>query len=66
MDKDTVTGLIVENRQKKGLYGIKNVSQGVWRGFYPDGKIKDIPPPGFITKAGTIIILNWVKNGISV
>ena len=39
----TVTGLIVENRQKKGLYGIKNVSQGVWRGFYPDGKIKDIP-----------------------
>ena len=35
--------LIVENRQKKGLYGIKNVSQGVWRGFYPDGKIKDIP-----------------------
>ena len=43
MDKDTVTGLIVENRQKKGLYGIKNVSQGVWRGFYPDGKIKDIP-----------------------
>ena len=43
MDKDTVTGLIVENRQKKGLYGIKNISQGVWRGFYPDGKIKDIP-----------------------
>ena len=43
MDKETVTGLIVENRQKKGLYGIKNVSQGVWRGFYPDGKIKDIP-----------------------
>ena len=43
MDKDTVTGLIVENRQKKGLYGIKNVSQGVWRGFYPDGKLKDIP-----------------------
>ena len=28
MDKDTVTGLIVENRQK---------------GFYPDGKLKDIP-----------------------
>ena len=28
MDKDTVTGLIVENRQKKGLYGIKNVSLG--------------------------------------
>ena len=20
-----------------------NVSQGVWRGFYPDGQIKDIP-----------------------
>ncbi|MCI6859527.1 MAG: hypothetical protein MR867_09580 [Eubacterium sp.] len=42
-DKDTVTGLVVENRQKKGLYGIKNISKGIWRGGYPDGKIREIP-----------------------
>ena len=43
-DKDTVTGLVVENRQHKGLYGIKNVSKGEWRGFYPNGETKDIAP----------------------
>lgn len=42
-DVDTVTGVIVENKKQKGLYGIKNVSQGIWRGLYPDGKIKEIP-----------------------
>ncbi len=41
-DKNKVTGLVVENRQKKGLYGIKNISDGVWRGCYPDGTIKEI------------------------
>lgn len=40
--KDDVTGIIVENKQHKGLYGIKNLSKGVWRGLYPDGKTKDI------------------------
>ncbi len=41
-DKDTVTGLIVENRQKKGLFGIKNVSRGTWRGTYPDNTVREI------------------------
>lgn len=41
-DKETVTGIVVENRQHKGLYGIKNVSDGVWKGLYPDGKTKEI------------------------
>ncbi|MCD8020933.1 MAG: hypothetical protein LUF92_15575 [Clostridiales bacterium] len=41
-NKDKVTGLVVENRQKKGLYGIKNVSKGVWRGMFPDGTVKEI------------------------
>lgn len=41
-DKDTVTGLIVENRQRKGLFGIKNVSGGIWRGMYPDNTVKEI------------------------
>ena len=41
-NKDKVTALIVENKQRKGLYGIKNISQGVWRGIYPNGSIKEI------------------------
>lgn len=41
-DKDTVTALVVENRQKKGLYGIKNISEGVWRGLFPDGTTREI------------------------
>ena len=41
-DKDTVTGLIVENKKKKGLYGIKNISRDVWRGMYPDHTIREI------------------------
>ncbi|MDO4977608.1 MAG: hypothetical protein Q4E53_10145 [Eubacteriales bacterium] len=40
--KEEVTGIVVENRQRKGLYGIKNVSQGVWRGVFPDNSTKDI------------------------
>lgn len=41
-DKDTVTAVVAENRQKKGLYGIKNVSRGVWRGLFPDGSTREI------------------------
>ena len=41
-NKDKVTALIVENRQRKGLYGIKNISQGVWRGIFPNGSVKEI------------------------
>ena len=41
-DKDTVTALVAENRNKKGLYGIKNVSKGVWRGLFPDGTTREI------------------------
>ena len=41
-DKDTVTAVVAENRQKKGLYGIKNVSKGAWRGLFPDGSTREI------------------------
>ncbi len=41
-DKDTVTALVAENRNKKGLYGIKNVSKGIWRGLFPDGTTREI------------------------
>ena len=33
---------VAENRQKKGLYGIKNLSGGVWRGRFPDGTLREI------------------------
>ena len=42
LDYETVTGQIVENRRKKGLFGIKNLSDGFWRGFYPDGTTREI------------------------
>lgn len=41
-DTETVTGLIVENSKRKGLYGIKNVSNGCWRGLYPDNSTREI------------------------
>lgn len=41
-NKDKVTAQIVENKQRKGLYGIKNISQGVWRGLFPNGSVKEI------------------------
>lgn len=41
-DKDTVTAVVAENRHKKGLYGIKNISKGVWRGLFPDGSTREI------------------------
>ena len=43
-NKDDVTGLVVENRQRKGLYGIKNISRGTWKGLYPDKTVREIPP----------------------
>ena len=41
-DKDTVTGIVIENKQHKGLYGIKNLSDGYWTGLFPGGKRKEI------------------------
>ncbi len=41
-DTETVTGQVVENRNRKGLFGIKNVSDGVWRGFFPNRETKEI------------------------
>ncbi|MDO5147085.1 MAG: hypothetical protein Q4D60_08790 [Eubacteriales bacterium] len=41
-DKEKVTAMVVENRQRKGLYGIKNMSGGVWVGRFPDGTVKEI------------------------
>ncbi len=42
LDFDTVTGTVVENRRRKGLFGIRNMSDGFWRGFYPDRTTREI------------------------
>lgn len=51
-DTETVTGLVVENKKQKGLYGIKNISEDEWRGIYPDGSTR------FINKGDVIPIWN--------
>ena len=53
-DKDTVTALVAENRNKKGLYGIKNVSKGVWRGLFPDGTTREIKRRDRAFLSGTV------------
>ena len=41
-DFQTVTGEVVENRLKKGMLGIKNLSGNVWRVKMPDGNFYNI------------------------
>lgn len=41
-NKDKVTALVVENRHKKGLYGIKNISTDIWKGIFPGGLVREI------------------------
>lgn len=41
-DYQTVTGIVVENKKQKGLYGIKNVGENTWQGMYPDQSTREI------------------------
>ncbi len=59
-DKDTVTGVVVENKQHKGLYGLKNVSDGIWMGLFPDGNRREI------LKGQTIPIWNNIQVSFEV
>lgn len=43
-DYETVTGLVVKNQAKEGLYGIKNLSGKTWKAAFPDGQIHDVMP----------------------
>ena len=43
-DFETVTGEVIENRLKKGLFGIKNLSRKTWSATFPDGSVKDVGP----------------------
>ncbi len=51
-DTETVTGIVIENKKQKGLYGLKNLSDDEWRGIYPDGSTR------FIKKDEVIPIWN--------
>lgn len=43
-DYETVTGVVVENQNKKGLFGIKNLSGKNWKAEFPDGQIREVLP----------------------
>lgn len=43
-----VIGMVVENRQHKGVYGIKNMSRETWQGIFPNGEERPVPPGGGI------------------
>ena len=45
-DYETVTGEVVENKIKKGLFGIKNLSSHNWKTEMPDGTVREIGPGG--------------------
>lgn len=47
-ENDACVGMVVENRQRKGVFGIKNMSQEEWTGVYPGGEMRPIVPGGGI------------------
>ena len=42
-DFTTVTGTVIENRLKKGLFGIRNQSKKTWKVVFPDQSVRDVP-----------------------
>ena len=45
-DFETVTGTVIENRLKKGLFGVKNMSRQTWQALYPDHSTREVGPGG--------------------
>lgn len=43
-DVETVTGVVMENRLKKGLLGVKNMSNKTWQAVFPDQSIRELGP----------------------
>ena len=43
-DFETVTGEVIENRLKKGLFGIKNLSGQTWKAVFPDQSVREVGP----------------------
>ncbi len=47
-ENNTCIGMVVENKQRKGVFGIKNMTQEEWTGIYPGGEVRPIVPGGGI------------------
>ena len=43
-DFETVTGVVIENRVKRGLFGIRNQSRKVWKAVFPDQSVREVGP----------------------
>lgn len=43
-DYETITGEVVENKNRRGIFGIKNLSKNTWRAKFPDNSVRDIHP----------------------
>ncbi len=43
-DSTTVTGTVIENRLKRGLFGIKNLSKKPWKAKFPDESWREVGP----------------------
>ncbi len=43
-DYETVTGEVIENKEHKGMFGIKNLSDKVWKAKFPDNEIHEVKP----------------------
>jgi len=44
----TVTGEVIENRLKKGLFGIRNLSRNTWSARFPDDSLREVGPRGTV------------------
>jgi hypothetical protein len=45
-DFNKVTGEVIENKIHRGVFGVKNLSDKVWKAKMPNGEFKDINPNG--------------------
>ncbi|MCD7864960.1 MAG: protein kinase [Clostridiales bacterium] len=43
-DYETITGEVIENKNHKGLFGIKNLSEKYWQARFPSGDLREIRP----------------------
>ena len=41
---ESVTGTVIENRIKKGLFGVKNMSRQTWQAVFPDHSLLEVGP----------------------
>lgn len=47
-DDESLIGVVMENRQRKGVFGVKNLSSSTWSGKGPDGMERPVAPGGGI------------------